>query len=825
MVSQDQNGLPMSSTPSSASSASISAELKAFNDSYAVVRYTPEGKLVFANERFLHLTGCTLDELVGMEDEFLVSLIAQNVLSPRFWARLEKSEPQRQTVSWFDKGGRELWFQSRYLPLRDEAGRVFEVLRIVDDVTERLAREADERGQVAAISRAYAVVHFSLEGQILDVNEHFLAATGYSWVEMIGRHHALLVDERDRYSDTYIQFWKALGRGEYRSGEYRRIGKGGREVWLQASYNPIFDTSGKPFKIVKYAVDITQDKLAQVDLRGRIEAINKSQAVAVFNLDGTIAEANPRFLSIFGYTQSEVLNRHHSMLMERSEAEGGEYEAFWRRLRVGEYQSGLFRRLGRDGREIWLQASYNPTLDLNGEPVKIVKYATDVSSNVAMAEAFEDARRQAQHDPATSLPNRLKLSAFLDRCLASSDPNLVLLYLDLDRFKPINEIFGHHVGDLALGEVADRVRRSIDPDHMVARIGGDEFVIACPGLPTREIDAYCKKLIETVSMPFVWEGLPIAVGLSIGIALAPTDGKTTDDLLRAADAALYKSKKNGGGQFSFYSVKMNDRLVSQQKLAEDMRSGLPAQAFFLEYQPRFDTRSRTVRSVEALVRWNHAELGRIAPGNFITLAERNGFIIPLGEWILETACRTAVSWDGVGVSVNVSPVQFRDPSLVSKVRQVLEQTGLPPELLELEITEGVLLEDSDRAMVVLGELKKLGVQLAMDDFGTGYSSLSYLRHFPFDVIKIDRSFITDLDATGSARSIVQAILNLGRALGLKVAAEGVETNEQLLILTADRCEEIQGFLLAPPLAAATIDELLCAMPELRRNTDNQSAAG
>ncbi|MBB1251472.1 bifunctional diguanylate cyclase/phosphodiesterase [Rhizobium sp. G21] len=343
---------------------------------------------------------------------------------------------------------------------------------------------------------------------------------------------------------------------------------------------------------------------------------------------------------------------------------------------------------------------------------------------------------------------------------------------------------------------------------MVARVGGDEFVIAAPGMTVDAVERFCAKLYAMISEPIRHDRGEIKVGMSIGIALAPSDGGTPDELLRAADTALYRSKQQGRGQFAFFATEMNEKIIAMRRLADDMRHSLAAGDFYLDYQPRFDTRARRIKSVEALVRWMHPEKGRINPMDFIPLAEQNGLIVPLGEWILRTACRTARDWDGIGVSVNLSPIQFRDRDLVQKVRSALQDSGLPSQLLELEITEGVLLEDAANAREVLEELKSLGIKLAMDDFGTGYSSLSYLRNFPFDVIKIDRSFIMDLDSSDNARPIVQAILGLGKALGLSVTAEGVETNEQLAILTADQCNEIQGYLMSRPLKSDQVTDLL-----------------
>lgn len=792
-------------------------QVNAINKSNSVITFDMYGTILDANDKFLDATGYKLEEIVGRHHQIFVDgSHAHGAEYSTFWEDLRRGKHRSGLFKRFGKDGREIWLQSSYNPIFDAAGNPVKVVKFASVVTDERRLQSEYQGQIAAIHHGQCVISFELDGTIIDANENFLNATGYRFGEVRGQHHRMFVDADFSESDEYKLFWADLAAGRHRAGEYRRVGKDGRQVWLQATYNPILDMNGRPFKIIKYAADVTAQKLRQADYGSQIEAINKSQGVVVFALDGTILDANTNFLDMVDYAIDEVRGQHHRLLVERDLASSEDYQAFWETLRTGEYHSGLYKRIGKDGREVWIQASYNPILDLNGQPAKVIKYATDVSSNVALAEAFDDAKRQAQHDSATSLPNRVKLSAFMESGLGGAEASMAIFYIDLDRFKPINDTFGHHVGDRVLGEVADRMRRALREDQMVARVGGDEFVIAAPGMPIDAIERFCQHLYEIIAVPIRHDGGDIHVGMSVGIAIAPTDGTTPDELLRAADAALYRSKQNGRGQFSFYATEMNEKIIAQRKLAEDMRHSLSAGHFYLEYQPRFDTHANKIRSVEALVRWAHPERGRISPADFIPLAEQNGLIVPLGDWILKSACETAASWEGIGVSVNVSPVQFRDGNLVKTVREALEFSALDPVLLELEITEGVLLEDADRAIKVLDELKNLGVKLAMDDFGTGYSSLSYLRNFPFDVIKIDRSFISDLDTRESARPIVQAILGLGKALGLSVTAEGVETKEQLALLAADQCNEVQGFLMAKPLRAQQIDELLAEMPTLKR---------
>ncbi|WP_421557450.1 bifunctional diguanylate cyclase/phosphodiesterase [Pseudomonas canadensis] len=436
--------------------------------------------------------------------------------------------------------------------------------------------------------------------------------------------------------------------------------------------------------------------------------------------------------------------------------------------------------------------------------------ATDVTEEV-------EARRRieflSQHDALTGLPNRTRLQAFLEgkfKALSSLEQPLVMLSLDLDRFKPVNDLLGHAAGDRVLNEVSARLADCVRHGDLVARIGGDEFVLILTDAGTQdEVEALCKRLIESIERTIRIDEQEVFVSASIGIAIAPTDTREATELLRYADIALYEAKAAGRNTWRFYSGDMNARIIERRRLESDLRYAIKHGELRLHFQPRYRIADGQMVGAEALVRWQHPVRGLIAPDTFIPIAEESGLILALSDWVLETACARAAQWpEHLFVSVNLSPTEFKRGNLVERARQALATSGIDPARVELEITESVMLDDTDGALEVMHTLKHLGLRIAMDDFGTGYSSLSYLRAFPFDGLKIDRSFLTRLEDSDDDKAIIQAIVGLGRALALTVTAEGIETAEHLALLKSVACEEGQGYFLSRPLDIDAFNGLL-----------------
>lgn len=431
---------------------------------------------------------------------------------------------------------------------------------------------------------------------------------------------------------------------------------------------------------------------------------------------------------------------------------------------------------------------------------------------VGLAETEKRSRDLLSRDPLSGLVNRVIFGERLSNELGlvtSGGRSLSVLFIDLDRFKDVNDTYGHQAGDKLIQLVAQRLSNLVRAKDTIARFGGDEFAVIQTDLRSREdAAALARRILDALTQPFTLPQGEVVVGASIGVAIAPEDGRGGEDLMGLADAALYQAKSEGRNRYVFFQKRMVEAMRMKKIVEEELRRAIEHDELVLHYQPLVSADGETIVSLEALVRWPHPTRGMIPPGEFISIAEERGLVTHLGEWVLRQACRDGRRWPGLRVAVNVSPVQFRHRDFVGTVTSVLRETGFPASCLELELTEGVVVEDADAAETAIRELRSFGIHLALDDFGTGYSSLIYLRRFAFDTIKIDRSFLESMEATGESAILVHSMVHLGRALGLTVTAEGVETREQHRFLQALGCHQLQGFLFSRPVPADEIERLL-----------------
>ncbi|WP_438941096.1 bifunctional diguanylate cyclase/phosphodiesterase [Enterobacter asburiae] len=433
--------------------------------------------------------------------------------------------------------------------------------------------------------------------------------------------------------------------------------------------------------------------------------------------------------------------------------------------------------------------------------------ATDVSQEV---EATKRVEFLSRHDELTGLPNRYHIKEFLAGKLAKEDLNhypFAMICLDLDKFKPVNDIFGHSTGDALLGEVASRLKNCVRRGDFVARQGGDEFMLLLGNTSQQDqIEEVCRRIVQELNRPFAIEGNDVAIGVSMGIALAPRDSSSANDLLRYADIALYQAKQSGRNRWVYYRPDMSEKLTERRKLELELKTAIREEQLYLVYQPRYNLRYSTIDAVEALVRWQHPARGTIMPDQFIPLAEETGLIISLSNWVIRKAStETKDKLPGLSVSVNISAIEFQASDLAERIKEILHETGLEPNRLEIEVTENVTLSDPEKTLQTMKSLKKMGVRILIDDFGTGYASLSYLRKFQFDGLKLDKSFIFTLGDSPQNQSVVEKIIDLGKAYSMAVTAEGVETAEQLSFLKKNKCDEVQGYLLGKPAAITDLN--------------------
>jgi diguanylate cyclase (GGDEF)-like protein/PAS domain S-box-containing protein len=561
--------------------------------------------------------------------------------------------------------------------------------------------------------------------------------------------------------------------------------------------------------------DITEreraaDELKEQHRRFDVALNNMAHGLCMFDESMHLIVSNKRYAEMFGLPQEfvrpgmpirEIIEASFARGNYRHKAVTADelYSSYVASLNAGDL---IVHRHLSDGRIIKLTHERMP----KGGWVAIYEDVTE------RHRAEESIAHMARHDALTQLPNRVLLREKMAEGLArveSAAESMAVFYLDLDNFKGVNDTLGHPIGDKLLGIIAERVRGAVGEGDTIARLGGDEFAVLQCNSSAVAAGALARALVEIISEPIEIDGQEINSGVSIGIALAPDDGSAADHLMKCADLALYRAKAEGRGTFRFFEPDMDARIQARRALEVDLRRALQAGEFSLHYQPQINLATNELTVMEALLRWTHAERGSVPPSEFIPLAEEMGLIVPLGEWVLREACLEAARWpDPIKVAVNLSPVQFRNRGLVTTVTHALAAARLAPHRLELEITEAVLLQDDEAIVTMLHRLRALGVRIAMDDFGTGYSSLSYLRSFPFDKIKIDRSFIKDIDRNRDSAVIIKAIASLGQSLGIETTAEGIETEEQLDIVRRAGCTEMQGYLVSKPVPAHDLGDLI-----------------
>ena len=602
--------------------------------------------------------------------------------------------------------------------------------------------------------------------------------------------------------------------------EYRIVGADGAPRWVWERGTGLRDAAGKVVAIEGIVQDITERKHAEQALfeaerryRGIFE--NAIEGIFQTTLEGHYLAVNPALARIYGYAGPEDMMASLRDIQRQLYVDPQWRREFLRLVQqdgvVTNFESRIYRK---NGEIIWISENARAVRDENGALLFFEGTVEDISERKRYQEKLE---YQAAHDVLTGLPNRSLLCARLEqaiRCARESQGLLAVVFIDLDQFKLINDSLGHQAGDQYLKLVAQRLAGCLRDCDTIARQGGDEFVIVLTEQTRLEtIELVLRRLLSTIAQPWRFGDMEFHVTCSIGVSMYPKDGADAESLLMNADSAMYKAKQSGRNTVRFFTSELSTQLLQRLEMENKLRLALERREFVLYYQPRVSLDSGAMVGAEILLRWLDPEQGLIAPGCFIPLAEDTGLILPIGEWVIREACGQIRQWRSLGIddivfSINISPRQFHDRQLCGFIRDALEEASLAPGILELELTENLVMHDAGNFVSVLNELKALGVQISIDDFGTGYSSLSYLKKFPVDRLKIDQSFVRDLTEDSDDASIVRAIVNLGHSLNLGVVAEGVETAEQLEFLRRNHCDEGQGYYFNRPMPREQFQELL-----------------
>jgi len=839
-----------------ADSARRSAQL----EQAMVLEHAPVGIVVTlphlvksCNPRMAHMLGYEPDQLVGRDPcEFFLS-------RPQYEAFMEEAIRVLTAGELFEKAeiqlrridGSLIWCRIRAKAV-DMTSREAGTIWILEDVTEtrQVLREVQ-----AIMTNASIGIFFTRKRVITRANSSFDRMFGYAQDEAIGSLTRIFYPDDQAFADFGAQAYAVLGQGKPFQAENTLVRKDGTPMWARLIGYAI--NSEDPAQGTIWMIeDRTRQKRDEEALRN---ALLENQAIldnAVLGIavveNGRTLRCNRKMEELFGYPGGAIDGASVRALYPDLET----WAAARRQTRCdfmsGRVHMAEYQLARRDGTRFWARLSGRP-FDMAERGGRSVWLVDDVTDQREAADALRRARdelevrveertaelaganrrlqaeiverRQAEarvhhmayHDALTGLPNRALLSERLDRAMLAARRDgrkLALMFIDLDRFKTINDSLGHLTGDHLLKEVANRLCRVVRAVDTVARLGGDEFVVLVPGVRGLEECALVgEKIIAAMAEPVRFEGRNLHISPSIGICLYPDDGEDVESLMRKADSAMYHAKASGRNNYQFFAENMNVAAARHFELETSLRGALERGEFTLFYQPIVCTRDRRVHGMEVLLRWRRPGHGLVAPDDFIPMLEENGLIVPVGEWVIRTACEQAMAWQRAGLApvplaVNLSARQFMHRGLIDAIRRTMDETGIAPSMLEFEITETALMQHGRQTLETLAQISNMGIRLSIDDFGTGYSSLAYLKRFPVHKIKIDRAFVRDLESSSEDRAIVAAIMALAGSLQLKVVAEGVETQAQLALLREHGCALAQGYLFAKPDEAGRAAQLL-----------------
>jgi diguanylate cyclase (GGDEF)-like protein/PAS domain S-box-containing protein len=773
-------------------------------------------EFTWVNTAFAEMLGYTKEEMVGQPTRITYpSDEACADFACVAYPVMQRGEIFRTEIQYRHKDGSLGWFEISGGQLGMGIG---ESIWAFIDITKRKQSEHELRKFKAIIECTDdAIISQSLDGTIESWNNGAVRLFGYQSCEVIGQPIAMMIPPD--YHEEENAIISCLARGDHvEPFETVRCHKCGRLINVSQTSSPILDELGRVVGVSTVSRDITQHIRAESELRIAATAFESQEGMSVTDASGTILRVNRAFTHITGYTAEDVVGKN-SRVLKSGRHDASFYAAMWKNINsTGEWRGEVWNR--RKGGEIYPeQLAITAVKDANGV---VTNYVSTITDNSLTKAAEDQIKHLAFYDPLTRLPNRRLLQDRLHQAMASikrSDLSGALLFIDLDNFKILNDTLGHDIGDILLQQVAKRLESCVREGDTVARLGGDEFVVMLEELSVNQLEAAEQtrlvghKILSTLNQVYKLENQEYLNTPSIGATLFNKHSKSMEEILKQADIAMYQAKKSGRNGLRFFDPEMLANICARASLESELRIAIERQQFELYYQIQVNESGRPL-GAEALIRWCHPERGFVSPAQFIPLAEETGLILPIGRWVLETACAQLAAWQNdkltraLTLSVNVSAKQFHEADFVEQVRKVVQDGAINPALLKLEPTESILLEDIGEAVATMNALKGIGVQFALDDFGTGFSSLQYLKILPLNQLKIDQSFVRDMVSGVNDQAIVCTIIAMAKSLNLEVIAEGVETEAQRQLLLRAGCNHFQGYLFGKPLPVALFEASL-----------------
>lgn len=756
----------------------LHAKENALNEQYAIISFKIDGTIIECNDKFLELFNYEKNEIIGKHHQIFCD---KNYVSTdeykKFWFDLINGTVQQGEFRRIKKNAEDIFIFASYKPLINEKGEIFEILKFAQDITSKKLENLNYKQQIIAVNKSLAVIEFDINGYILRANDNFLNIMDYKLEDILGKHHSIFIEDDYKKSIEYTNFWETLRSGKFDSAEYLRLANHNRRVWIRATYNPIFDLDNNIIKIVKFAQDVTIEKLSSLYHFGQLEAINKSQAVIEFDLNGNILNVNELFLKAVDYEKDEIIGKHHSIFLDEKYKNSQEYKDFWEKLKTGEYQAGKFLRYGKSNKEVWIQATYTPILDIDKKPVKIVKFAQDITE-------LENIKK----DNLTNLGSREKL---INDIKKSNLNNLAII--DINDFSLINDFYGYEIGDDLIIKFSEVLKKYFTNDFQLYRVYGDKFAVYNPTIEHIDFVYYLQNIMNKIfELTLKLNDKVFSFSITCGISF-----EDNEHIINTSEI-INKVAKKKGLNLMIYSkeLALEDEFERNILWTEKIKKAIKDDRIIPYYQPIFNNETNKIEKYEALVRLIDEDGRIISPYFFLDIAKKSKQYLNITKIVIQKVFEKFQHED-YEFSINLTVEDIIDQNLQEYLFQKIKEFNITNKLV-IELVESEHIISYDPIYDFINKIKKIGCKLAIDDFGSGYSNFEYLVKINADYVKIDGSIIKQIVTDENSLEIVKSIISFCKKMNIKTIAEFISDEKLFEKVKELNIDYSQGFYISEP---------------------------